>query len=100
MADCKIVNASVVDAVTKINEISASYKTAGEELVNQITAALAEMEGASKDAFKQYLDTNIKTFVETDIPEAITGMANVLELNRTNFEKVDAKIAASITSGK
>ena len=60
MADCKIVNASVVNAVSAIGGanqgqlegIALQYKEAGETLMDALKNAIAEMEGETKDALK------------------------------------------------
>ena len=74
MADCKIVNANVKTAVTNINTIAGKYKTAGTTFETDFKAAIADME--------------------------IKGLSKLLEGNRSNFESVDSKIAASIRGNK
>lgn len=96
MAGCRIVNAQVVTAVESISKCSVDYKTAGENFVTEFSSAIAEMEGAAKDALKTLIDGDVKTFVETDLPTAVDGMSKLLEGNRDNFEKVDKQLADSI----
>lgn len=96
MAGCKIVNQSVVEAVNEIREIYDSYKNAGEEFIKDLNNAIAEMEGETKDALKKFIDTDVNTFVAIDLPDAVNAMAELLELNRTNFVDVDKSIADSI----
>jgi hypothetical protein len=55
MAGCRIVNAGMVTAVQSIADISAKYKTAGEEFIRDLNNAISEMEGAAKDALKTSL---------------------------------------------
>lgn len=100
MADCRIVNADVVSAVTNIEEISESYKTAGTELIDALTGAISAMEGETKDALQKFFTTDVKSFVIEDLPKALKGMSELLEANRKNFEDVDKKIAESISGGK
>ena len=97
MAGCRIVNSAVVQAVETIGKISADYKTAGENFIKDFNAAISEMEGAAKDALKKFVDTDVNQFVATDLPDAVSGMSQLLEGNRDNFEKVDAQIATSIS---
>lgn len=97
MAGCRIVNQSVIDAVSTIKEISQSYRTAGEEFVQSLNNALAEMEGETKDALKSFIDSDVNTFVVQDLPKALEGMAELLEANRTNFVDVDKQIADNIS---
>ena len=73
--------------------------TAGETLITSLSSAIADMEGAAKDAFKTLIDGDINNFVATDLPGAIEGMASLLEANRDNFEKVDQQIADNISGG-
>ena len=95
MAGCRIVNEGVSSAVEAIN----GYATAGETLITSLSSAIADMEGAAKDAFKTLIDGDINNFVATDLPGAIEGMASLLEANRDNFEKVDQQIADNISGG-
>lgn len=97
MAGCRIVNAQVVTAVEAITKCSVDYKTAGENFVTDFNSAIAEMEGAAKDALKTLIDGDVKNFVETDLPTAVDGMSQLLEGNRDNFEKVDQQLADSIS---
>lgn len=97
MAGCRIVNQSVADAVAEISRIAGEYQTAGENLVKDLNNAIAEMEGEAKDAIKNFIDTDVNTFVYTDIHAALDGMSKLLEANRSNFEEVDKKIADSIS---
>jgi len=99
MAGCRIVNAQVVTAVESIKKCSEDYKTAGENFVTEFNSAIAEMEGAAKDALKTLIDGAVTDFVEKDLPTAVDGMSKLLEGNRDNFEKVDQQLADSI-SGK
>ena len=97
MAGCRIVNEAVANAVMEINGISKSYKDAGDALISALTSAIADMEGEAEDAFQTLIDGDIKSFVSESLPEAVKGMADLLEQNRQQFEDVDAKIAESIS---
>ncbi len=99
MAGCRIVNEGMVTAVNAIADISGKYKTAGEAFITDLNAAINEMEGAAKDALKNFIDNDVKQFVAEDLPAAVDGMSQLLEGNRDNFEKVDAQIAESISGG-
>ena len=100
MADCRIVNAGAITARDEILEISKSYKSGGEEFVDAITAAIASMEGDAKDALQKFFTTTVKEFVAEQLPEAIDGMSQLLEGNRSNFEEVDRQLAESISGGE
>ncbi len=97
MAGCRIVEAGVSNAVTALATTSTSYKTAGDTLVTALNSAIADMEGAAKDAFKALIDKDIAKFVQEDLPKAITDMSNLLEQNKNNFITVDQQIADSIS---
>lgn len=96
MAGCRIVNEGVLSAVNAIYECAKSYRDAGETLISSLNSAIADMEGAAKDAFKSYIDNDINTFVVTELPGALEGMASLLEANRENFEKQDQQLADSM----
>lgn len=99
MADCKIVNQNVKTSVKNIQTIAEKYKTAGETLDTEFKAAISEMEGDAKDALLELFNKSYKSYVadeESGLPAMIKGLATLLEGNRSNFEKVDTKIAESI----
>ena len=100
MADCRIVNASVVQSVQNIQDISKEYKAAGEAFMSALTAAISGMEGETKDSLQNFFNTDVQKFVVEDLPTAIDGMSQLLEANRDNFEKVDKQIADSIAGSK
>ena len=105
MADCKIVNDKVVAAIENIGGntqgvltgIAKSYKDAGDKLMEALNAAIASMEGETKDALQKFFNETVSPFVTTDLPSAINGMSVLLEANRKNFEDVDKQIAQSIS---
>ena len=97
MAGCRIVNAAVESAVENINTIAGDYKKLGESFITDLNNAIADMEGAAKDALHNFINTDVKTFVEESLPSAVEGMATLLEANRTNFVDVDQQIAHSIS---
>lgn len=97
MAGCRIVNQSVAEAVTEIKTISDSYRSAGEDFIKDLNNAIAEMEGETKDALKNFIDNDVNNFVATDLPDAVKGMSDLLEANRKNFEDIDKQIADSIS---
>lgn len=99
MAGCRIVNQGVITALDSIESCRTSYEEAGKTLIQSLSNAISEMEGAAKDAFQDLIDDKIKEFVETSLPEAIKGMHTLLEENRKNFEEVDQKIAENISGG-
>ena len=102
MADCRIVNSAVQTSVTNIQNIANKYQQAGTEFETAFKAAIADMEGDSKDAMLELFDKSYKEFVtsmEGGLPAMIKGFADLLEANRKNFEDVDGQIAQSIRDG-
>ncbi|MBR1391329.1 MAG: hypothetical protein IJ567_07810 [Lachnospiraceae bacterium] len=97
MSACRIVNQSVVEAVGEIKNISEKCRSAGEDFIRDLNNALSEMEGEAKDQFKAFIDTDVNEFVGTSIPEAIRGMSELLEANRTNFVDTDKALADGIS---
>lgn len=96
MGACRIVNAGLESAVGSINELQQKYLDAGEQLIQELNNAIAEMEGDAKDEFKAFIDGDVKTFLAQDLPAAIKGMADLLEANRQTFVDVDRQIADSL----
>lgn len=102
MADCRIVNAAVEDAVKKINTLAGSYAKAGNNFKTAFMGAIKEMEGDAKDAMEELFQESYEEFVTSDengLPAMIKGLATLLEGNRKNFEDVDKQIADSIRNG-
>lgn len=99
MADCKIVNQSVVSAVEEIRKISGSYKTDGEAFMQALNNAIASMEGETKDALQAFFHEKVQPFITEGVPNAVNSTADLLEANRKNFEDVDKQIADSISGG-
>ena len=84
----------------QLTGIAQSYKTAGDKLMEQLNAAIAAMEGETKDALQTFFNNTVAPFVTTDLPNAINGMSVLLEANRSNFESVDLQIAQSISGNQ
>lgn len=102
MADCRIVNSAVQTAVGNIKTLATKYQQAGTDFEAAFKAAIAEMEGDSKDAMIELFDKSYKEFVTSmdgGLPGMILGLSTLLESNRQNFEDVDGQIAQSIRDG-
>ena len=97
MAGCRIVNDAVATSVENIKDISTQYKTLGTNFITDLNNAIAEMEGEAKDALQNFINTDVKTFVEESLPSAVEGMSTLLEANRSNFVEADQQIADSIS---
>lgn len=96
MASCRIVKASMDQSVSNLNGYAGQYEEAATTFVSAFKSAIESMEGDSKDALLEFFETNMEGFVTKGLPDAIKGLASLLEANATNFDDVDAQIAASI----
>lgn len=92
----RIVTSDMEDCKAKLDSSKKNYEEAGKNLIAAFDSAIADMQGASKDALEEFFNTKIKNFVTTDIPSSIDGLSNMLASNLKNFNDVDAKIAQSI----
>lgn len=107
MADCKIVNQSMTDAVNTIGGsaegsmegIALSYKNDGEAFMEALNNAISTMEGEAKDALEAFFKEKVQPFVTEGVPNAVKSTAMLLEANRKNFEDVDRQLADSISGG-
>ncbi|GAE90692.1 hypothetical protein [Acetivibrio straminisolvens] len=99
MAGCRIVNAGVLDSISEIRRIAGEYEKAGDAFISNLNNALSQMEGETKDALDALINSKVKEFVYEQLPAALSGMADLLEANRQNFEDVDKQLADSISNG-
>lgn len=106
MADCRIVNQSVKDAISTIGGstegslegIALSYKNDGTTFIGALRTAISTMQGETKDALEKFFTDQVEPFVTEGLPNAVKSTAMLLEANRKNFEDVDKQIAESISS--
>lgn len=96
MADCIVVNNSLTGARDKMVQLANSYNELGEQFVTDLLAALDGVEGASKDAFVEYINNNVKELTSVRLGELVNDLAELLEGNRNSFEQVDSQLAALI----
>lgn len=96
MAGCRVVKASMDQSVSNLNGYATQYEEAATTFVTAFKAAIEAMEGDSKDALEEFFNTNVENFVTKDLPDAIRGLATLLESNATYFDDTDAQVAASI----
>ena len=97
MAACRIVYDPVNNAVSEIGTAKTNYDKAAETFIADFHSAIAEMEGEAKDALLSFFDTDVKQFIETDMPGAVQGLQQLLEANLKNFVDVDKQIADCIS---
>ena len=106
MADCRIVDQSITDAVNTIGGsaegslegIALSYKNDGEAFMEALNAVISTMEGETKDALEAFFKNKVQPFITEGVPNAVKSAAMLLEANRKNFEDIDRNIAESINS--
>lgn len=103
MADCRIVNEKVTEAVDSIlNTMVQKYVDAGTTFEAEFNNAIADMEGETKDALVELYKNSYQAFLTSEdegIPSMIKSLGNLLEENRKQFESVDSQIASSIRDG-
>jgi len=90
----------MLDAISEIQRIAGEYETVADEFISSLNNAISEMEGETKDALYELINSKVKTFVYQDLPAALRGMAELLEANRQNFENTDKQLAGSISSSE
>lgn len=104
MADCRIVNDSVKNAVNIIGGegegmggLALSYKNDGEAFMTALNNAISSMQGETKDALQKFFNDKVQPFITEGVPNAVKSTAMLLEGNRKNFEDVDKQIAQNIS---
>ena len=97
MAACRIVYSAVDAAIGQIETAKGAYDTAADTFISAFHSAIAEMEGAAKDALLDFFDKDVTEYIQTSLPGAVDGMKTLLKANLDNFEKVDQQIANSIS---
>ena len=63
MADCRVVNESMVKAVGRISQISGNYKRDGEAFMTALNEAISPMEGETKDALQAFFKDKLNQFL-------------------------------------
>lgn len=100
-------NEKMTTAHGEIEQASEDFKNKGTAFIADLIAALSTFEGETKDALmeKKIGSTNSEVegtlayFVEKQIPDLITGLAKLLDGNRTTIDESDMKLAEAIRDG-
>jgi len=61
MAGCRIVNQGMLDAISEIQRIAGEYETVADEFISSLNNAISEMEGETKDALYELINSKVKT---------------------------------------
>lgn len=78
------------------NTHAQAYGTAAQNFRQAMDTAIAGWTGASKDQFVSLLTTRIYPYLETNVVEMVTALADVLQDNSRCMASVDTQIAAQI----
>jgi len=60
MAGCRIVNQGMLDAISEIQRIAGEYETVADEFISSLNNAISEMEGETKDALYELINSKVK----------------------------------------
>ena len=83
-------------AVTKIQDIAARYKDAGNSFISGFGSATQEWEGDSKEKMMRLIDGDVNEMLTVEIPKYLEGLATLLAQNIEQMQKADSQIADSI----
>ena len=98
-------NEKMVNAKTTIESMADDFKTnKANEFITSLTTALSTFEGETKDALMESKIGKLGTetegtlayFVETQIPQLIKGLAELLNGNINTIDESDKKLADAI----
>lgn len=100
-------NEKMITAHTEIQNASKDFKNKGTAFIADLTTALSTFEGETKDALMaskigstgSQVEGTLAYFVETQIPQLIDGLAQLLDGNRSTIDESDMKLAEAIRGG-
>ncbi len=100
-------NEKMTTAHGEIEQASEDFSNKGTAFIADLTTALSTFEGETKDALMEKkigstgseVEGTLAYFVEKQIPELITGLAKLLDGNRTTIDESDMKLAKAIRDG-
>lgn len=82
--------------VTSINDISKKYKTAADKLQTDFDSAISTWEGDTGVKMKTFMDQAVMSFVGTDVPNLVSGLATLLQANIEQMQKADKTLSENI----
>ncbi len=97
-------NEKMSTAYTDIKTAATNFSNAGKALISDLTTTLSTFEGDTKDALMEkkigasgsQTEGTLAYFVEKQIFDLITGLAELLEGNRDTIDKSDLQLADAI----
>ena len=98
------VNQTMLEAKQKFDQDATELKNAGTTLIQSLGTALANFDGATKEAVMEKIgaigtnnDKTLAFFVEQQVPQMLTNLATLLEANRDTLERGDKMLADQIS---
>ena len=88
--------AAMSASIKAIQAKAEAYATAADTLKSSLTNATANWTGASKNSFMTLIEGDFYKHTHTTIPEAVKGMASLLQNNLENMQNADSELAKSI----
>jgi hypothetical protein len=73
-----IKNDALMTAKKELDTAQDAYLDAGIAFVAELTKALADMQGETKDAITEFIEKTITPFVNDSVPSAIQGCSKLL----------------------
>ena len=85
-------------SVTTLNSCADDYQNAAETLYTALDTLFTggNWTGASKDAFEKLWTGSVYKHIHQAIPDAVRGLASVLQNNINTMQQADSQIAGSI----
>lgn len=96
-------NAKIVNTINELDRLKVSFKTIGEELIENLGNALDSFEGETKDVLmtkigqaKNFSSNTLAYFLVEQVPDLLEGLSELLEGNRKAIEDCDKNLAQAI----
>lgn len=96
MADIVYRYVEMRNAATEIESIANRYKAAADTFVEDFIAATNGWEGESHDKMIAFINGAVSSYAQESIPKLVGALAELLNENANQMEKVDQQIAENI----
>lgn len=96
MADIIFRYVEMRNAATEIQNIAASYKTAGQTFETNFLTAIQGWEGDSKEKMQKFITVTVNEYTQKTVPQLLEALAALLNANADQMEKADNQIAQNI----
>lgn len=96
MADIIFRYVEMRKAATDIQNIAASYKTAGVTFETDFLTAIQGWEGDSKNQMEKFIKGSVREYTQKTVPQLLKALAALLNANAEQMEKADNQIAQNI----